>query len=118
MRRYTGRAHVREKVDIAARLIMGGERFIIIPCRIVDRSDGGMKVEMKVSHPLPNKIFLLGDNSEDLYECETRWQNEEMAGLMLIDLCLRSKRKEILAKAEEALTLEPQEDEEPAADET
>jgi hypothetical protein len=107
VKRYVERSSPRKKVDIAARLIVPAARYTIVPCRIVDRSDGGVKVVMHVSFPLPCKLFLLGDESEDLYECERRWQNETEVGLKLIDICVHSTRKTVMANAADAIVLQP-----------
>jgi hypothetical protein len=106
-KRYIDRSSPRKKVDIAARLIVPAARYTIIPCRIVDRSEGGTKVVMHVSFPLPCKLFLLGDESEDLYECERRWQNETEVGLKLIDICVHSTRRTVLANAADAIVIGP-----------
>jgi hypothetical protein len=105
MRRYIARAHEREEVDIAARVIVPAERLTIIHCRIVDRSEGGIRVEMAAACPLPAKIFVIGDEDDALYECETRWQTDTTAGLMLIDVCMYSMRRALLAKVASAMVL-------------
>jgi hypothetical protein len=107
VKRYLGRSSPRKKVDIAARLILPAARYTSIPCRMVDCSEGGVKVVMHISPPLPCKVFLLGDESEDLHECEVRWQKETEVGLKFIDICLYSTRKTILAKAADAIVLQP-----------
>jgi hypothetical protein len=117
VKRYIERASLRKKVDIAARLIVLAERYTIIPCRIVDRSQEGMKVEMHVSFPLPDKFFLLGDESEDLYECDMRWQNGTAVGLKIIDVCVNSNRRTVLANAANAVELGPRVEVEPTLSE-
>jgi hypothetical protein len=108
LRRYIDRAYYRENVDVDGRLIVLAERLTIIPCRIVDKSTGGMKVELKVPYMLPTQVFLMEDGSEHIYECQKRWQNDTIAGLMLIDVCMYSTRRNIMAKVGSAVVLEPQ----------
>jgi hypothetical protein len=104
---FRPRALVRETVSIRAILILPVEVFIMIPCQMLDLSKGGAKVQIKVAFTLPPKLFLLNDESEDLYECETRWQNEDAAGLMFIDACNHSKYKKIMEKCADAVVIEP-----------
>lgn len=107
MKKYIPRAYVREKVDIPAQLIIRAQQLMVIPARIVDRSEGGMKVEMAIACPLPERVYLQIAECEDLYECERRWENEQAVGLMLIGICRHSTRKEVLGKLRGALVLEP-----------
>jgi hypothetical protein len=104
---FRPRALVRETVSIRAILILRAEVFIMIPCQMLDLSKGGAKVQIKASYTLPAKLFLLNDESEDLYECETRWQNEDTAGLMFIDVCTSSKYKEMMERCADAVVIEP-----------
>jgi len=104
---FPPRAHLREPVSIEARLILPATIFTIIPCLMLDLSEGGAKVEIKVPYILPPKLFLCWGGDEYLYECEPRWQEEDMAGLMFIDICTRSARRSVLAKCANATVLEP-----------
>jgi hypothetical protein len=85
------RRHVRKKVFIEAHLFCGGEKATAISCRVVDLSQGGARVKVAVPYRLPSHVYLVKDEGEIVYECETIWQKNLEAGLMFLDLCAHSK---------------------------
>jgi hypothetical protein len=101
---FIERAHVRREVSLEARIIVRGKVLRVIPCKILDLSEGGAKVQLDAPFLLPPEFFLLENASENLYECELRWQNET-AGLMFIDICSRAKRKALIEEIEAAMAL-------------
>ena len=89
------RRHAREKVSIEAHLFLRGEKPTAIPCRVVDLSEGGARVKVAVRYGLPSQVFLVKDEGEIIYECETIWQKNQKAGLMFLDLCAHSKLRQL-----------------------
>jgi hypothetical protein len=90
------RRHARKKVSIDAHLFIRGEKPAIIPCNVVDISEGGARVKIGVLYDLPSEVFLVKDEAEIIYECETVWQKKRAAGLMFRDLCAHSKLQRLL----------------------
>ena len=90
------RRHARKKVSIDAHLFFRGEEPAIIPCKVVDISEGGARVKVGVPYDLPSEVFLVKDEAEIIYECETVWQKKRTAGLMFLDLCAHSKLQRLL----------------------
>jgi PilZ domain len=105
LKKVIPRAHVREKVDIAADLIHDARRHTIIPCRIVDRSEGGIKIEMPAAFPLPDRVFLQMEECEERYEYQKRWQNGEQAGLMFVSVANYSAHVNTSPKFESSVVL-------------
>jgi hypothetical protein len=96
------RKHRRRTVSIKARLFWRGERCSILPCRIAEISEGGATIQAHLPSPLPPKVFLVNDESEIIYECETVWQEGGTAGLMFVNLGAYSERQELLKEIETA----------------
>jgi hypothetical protein len=74
----------------------------ILPCLIVDISEGGAKIRAHFPTPLPPLVFLVKDESEIIYESETVWQQDGAAGLMFVNLCAYSQRQDLLREIETA----------------
>jgi hypothetical protein len=96
------RKHARRTVAIEARLFWRGEGPEILPCTIVDISEGGARIRAHFPSPLPPLVFLVKDENEIIYECETVWQQDGTAGLMFVNLCAYSQRQELLREIETA----------------
>jgi hypothetical protein len=96
------RKHARRTVSIAARLFWRGERGSTLPCKIVDFSEGGGRIRAHFPVPLPPLVFLVKDEGEVIYECETVWQQDGTAGLMFVSSCPYSQRQEFLKEIETA----------------
>lgn len=96
------RKHARRTVSIEARLFWRGEGPAILPCMIVDISEDGARIRAHFPSPLPTLVFLVKDESEIIYECETVWQQDGTAGLMFVNLCAYSQRSELLKEIETA----------------
>jgi hypothetical protein len=90
------RRHARKKVSIEAHLFLRGEKSRVIPCKVLDISEGGARVKTAVPCSLPSEVFLVKDEAEIIYECETVWQKRNTAGLMFLDLCARAKLQGVL----------------------
>jgi hypothetical protein len=94
------RAHPRREVSIETRLFLRGvlrsEVPTIIPCRIVDASESGARIELDVQHRLPPRVYLLRDEKESMYECRTVWQVGQAAGLVFVERCGWAKHDELL----------------------
>jgi hypothetical protein len=82
-------------VSIEGHLYFRGEKPTAIPCRVVDLSQGGARVKTRVPYSLPSRVFLVKDEGEIIYECETIWQKNQKAGLMFLDLCAHSKLQQL-----------------------
>lgn len=95
---YTPRAHPRHIVSIGGKLIVQAKEPLTIPCRILDLSDGGAKVKMDTSEGLPAKLLLYESYQQNIYECSVRWQQEDIAGLMFIDICPKHTRLRLIAE--------------------
>ena len=92
------RAHVRERVDLPAHIVIKGDPPILLPCRILNRSEGGAKIVMEGSWDLPNKLLILADGNNAVRECEVRWQLAYEAGLKFLHPCSDAFRAELLQK--------------------
>ena len=90
------RRHARKKVSIEAHLFLRGEKSRVIPCKVLDISEGGARVKTAVPCTLPSEVFLIKDEAEIICECETVWQKRNTAGLMFLDLCARAKLQGVL----------------------
>lgn len=90
------RKHKRTEILLEARLYIRDDIRMIVPCTITDISEGGARVDLRGDLILPPRVFLLKDEDENIYECETMWRNAQAAGLMFVDLCARAKRLELL----------------------
>jgi hypothetical protein len=96
------RKHARRTVSIEARLFWRGEILSILPCRIVEISEKGARVRAHFPSDLPSLVFLLKDECEIIYECETVWQQDGTAGLMFVNLHADSQRQKLLKEIETA----------------
>jgi hypothetical protein len=100
------RLHPRKEVSIETRLflpcISRHEAAIIIPCRIVDVSKGGVRVLVKASYRLPLRVFLLRGEDENSYECRIVWQDGQLAGLQFAALCSNARHQELLREMKTA----------------
>jgi hypothetical protein len=100
------REHARRDVSIEARLFLREDKPAILPCRIIDISEGGAKVQIGFPYRLPAQLFLLKDDDDNIYECEAIWQSGQLVGLMFLDLCARGKRQAVLDELETAEVVE------------
>jgi hypothetical protein len=107
MKKFVPRAHEREEVDIPARLIIVGKNLAVIRCRIIDRSEAGIKIVMAHAWDLPTKLLILANDNSAVYECELRWQLGDEAGLMFVGACSSSLRQELVAKLNNGENFEP-----------
>jgi hypothetical protein len=96
------REHRRTEVAFETCVFVRRRSPTLIPCNVLDLSAGGAKVQIGVPYALPRQVFLLRDERENIYECETVWQDEQTAGLAFVDLCARAKRDELLKEIETA----------------
>jgi hypothetical protein len=96
------REHRRTEVSFETHVFVRGRLPTLLPCNVLDISSGGAKVQIGVPYALPRQVFLLRDERENIYECETVWQDEQTAGLAFVDLCARAKRDELLEEIETA----------------
>jgi hypothetical protein len=96
------RKHARRTVCIEARLFWRHEEPAILPCIIVDISEGGARIRAHFPSPVPPVVFLVKDEGEIIYECETVWQQDGTAGLMFVNLCAYQQRQELLKEIETA----------------
>ena len=101
------REHSRRTVCIEANLFWRDEKPSILACKIVDLSGVGARIRAHFLLPLPSRVFLIKDGGENIYECETIWQEPGTAGLMLLDLCASSKRQDLLNEIETAQMIYP-----------
>jgi hypothetical protein len=93
---FNRRKHARRTVSIEAQLFWRGEKPLVLACKIVDFSEGGARIRGHFPCPLPSQVFLVKEEGENIYDCETMWQESGTAGLRFIDLCACSKRQELL----------------------
>jgi hypothetical protein len=82
--------------------ISRNETAIIIPCRIVDVSERGARVLVKVRYRLPARVFLLRGEDENSYECRVAWQDGQSAGLQFAELCSRARHQELMREMKTA----------------
>jgi hypothetical protein len=96
------RQHARRTVSIAARLFWRDEGRLILPCMIVDISQGGARIRAHFPSALPPLVYLAEDESEAIYECAPVWQQDGTAGLRFVNLCGTSQQRELLREMETA----------------
>jgi hypothetical protein len=103
------RVHPRREVSIETRLFLRGashrEVATIIPCRIVDVSESGAKIELPFPYRLPPRVYLLRDEKESIFECGTMWQVSQEVGLAFVERCGWAKHDELLKELETARIL-------------
>lgn len=112
---YSERAHPRHHVLIGSKLIIRAEELLIIDCDVKNLSDGGAQATLSCDYALPPKVFLLEEHSQNIFECDVRWQTERTAGLMFIDLCSKTARKALIAECSSGLVVEATQEEVAAA---
>ena len=100
------RVHPRKQASIQTRLFLRTEKPTIIPCQIVNVSEGGAKVEIGVHYRLPARVFLLRDENENMYECRTIWQIDRAAGLAFVERCGWARHDELLNEIRAARILD------------
>lgn len=96
------RQHSRKEVGIDTRLFLPSPSPRVVLCRIIDVSEGGVKVQMNTNYRLPSQLVLMRGENENMYECRLAWQVERTAGLMFISVCGRAKHQEMLEQAARA----------------
>jgi hypothetical protein len=104
---FNRRKHALRTVCIAAQLFWRGDKPLVLACKIVDFSAGGARIRAHFPTSLPLQVFLVKDEGENIYECETIWQEPGAAGLMFVDLCARSKQQELLKEIATAEIIYP-----------
>ena len=102
---FDRRQHARREVSIEAQLFLRGQRPSIVPCEVVDLSEGGARVQIEIPCLLPPQVFLMMYERENIYECETAWQDEQQAGVMFVDLYAHARRQNLLKEIETAETV-------------
>lgn len=112
---YTERSHPRHQVLIGSKLIIRADEMMIIDCDVANLSDGGAQVTMACDYTLPPKIYLLEEHSQNIFECDVRWQTQRTAGLMFIDLCSKTARKALIAECSSGIIVEASKEEVEAA---
>jgi hypothetical protein len=104
---FDRREHPRRTVSIDAHLFWRDEQPSILACKIVDLSEVGARIRAHFLLPLPSQVFLIKDEGENIYECETIWQQPGTAGLTFLDLCSGSKRQDLLNEIKTAQIIYP-----------
>lgn len=100
------REHTREAASIETRVFLDGVRPVVIPCRVLDVSEGGMKIQLNFYYQLPRLVVILRAEHENMYECRTAWQSERTAGLDFLDLCTRAKHEGIIEQMKTARVID------------
>ena len=94
--------HPRREVSIETRLFLPSANPKILPCRIVNVSKGGVKVQIFVNYLLPSRLIIMRAEHENMYECRTAWQVGQTAGLAFVSLCARAKHQEVIEEMKTA----------------
>lgn len=89
------RSQQRHDVHLAGELIWAGgsERR---RCTIRDISLDGARIDTGFYVNVPPKVFLLETKSQNLFECQVRWQQSEQIGLYFIDVGTQSLRRALI----------------------
>lgn len=90
------RQHARREVSIETRLFLPSVNPKIIGCRLLDISEGGARIEVDVKYKLPSEVFILRAEYENMYECQTAWQEGRTAGLKFLHVCTREQQLTVM----------------------
>ena len=74
-------------------------------CIIAELSEAGARVTTADYDLVPNHVFLLVEETGDIFECEVRWLRANGVGCRFIDSPGRACRKALLAKCREESAL-------------
>ena len=78
------RKWVRVKTDETVTVMFPNQRTRV-PCRMVDRSEGGVQLRISGSARLPNEFYLLIGPDETRHVCRIAWRIGSRAGCQFID---------------------------------
>ncbi len=87
------RTEIRQSNPIPGKLIVSPEAPIVICCAITDLSSSGAELELDQEQHLPEMMLLFETFRQNIYECRLYWQEKQLAGLSLLDLCSQSARR-------------------------
>ena len=73
-----------------------------LDCVLRDVSEGGCRVELSLTMPLPERLFLTVPHTSDVFDCTVRWQVGKAAGLQFIDICGRQMRRALVGPEQAA----------------
>lgn len=96
------REYPRREVSIETHLFLRGEKPPVIPCRIIDISQGGAQILVNIRYRLPPRVFLLRDVSENICECAIAWQVTQAAGLKFVNIFAPARHPELVKEIEAA----------------
>ncbi|MGE0628103.1 MAG: PilZ domain-containing protein [Hyphomicrobiaceae bacterium] len=90
------RGSPRYAVSIPGYVVFGN---VQLPCQVQDLSIGGARVAIHDwRHPLPELLQLVELKEQNVFEAQVRWQRGGEAGLLFVDVCGPSKRREIIGQ--------------------
>jgi hypothetical protein len=89
------RAFPRYDVEIEGRLIFADGSFVL-DCMIMDISESGARIKTALDVAAPPRVYLWQAKTATVFECEVRWQERKLIGLLFVDICGRQMRKSLI----------------------
>jgi hypothetical protein len=89
------RAYPRFDVEIEGRLIFA-DGSCVLDCVIVDISESGARIKAALDVTAPPRAYLWQAKTATVFECEVRWQERKLIGLVFVDICGRQMRKSLI----------------------
>ncbi|MFM9846583.1 MAG: PilZ domain-containing protein [Hyphomicrobiaceae bacterium] len=89
------RAFPRYDVEIEGRLIFA-DGACVLDCVIIDISESGARIKTALDVVAPHRVYLWQAKTAMVFECEVRWQERKLIGLLFVDICGRQMRKSLI----------------------
>jgi hypothetical protein len=89
------RAFPRYDVEIEGRLIFA-DGSCVLDCMIMDISESGARIKTALDVAAPPRVYLWQAKTATVFECEVRWQERKLIGLLFVDICGRQMRKSLI----------------------
>jgi hypothetical protein len=85
----------RYDVEIEGRLIFA-DGSCVLDCVIIDISESGARIKTALDVTAPPRVYLWQAKTATVFECEVRWQERKLIGLLFVDICGRQMRKSLI----------------------
>jgi hypothetical protein len=89
------RAFPRLDVEIEGRLIFA-DGNCVLDCVIIDISEAGARINTALDVVAPPRVYLWQAKTATVFECEVRWQERKLIGLLFVDICGRQMRRSLI----------------------
>jgi hypothetical protein len=85
----------RYDVEIEGRLIFA-DGTCVLDCVIIDISESGARIKTALDVVAPHRVYLWQAKTAMVFECEVRWQERKLIGLLFVDICGRQMRRSLI----------------------